>query len=200
MSVGDIWEVTLSQRLAGQRAVNVMHFGETVASSEPKPAKVVADMFITDFLFAWRSAVSEDMKFECVYVRRVQPIASIPYLAIISGPNSGLIASDSVPGNASACLSFHTDLNTKSGRGRMYVAGIPEAGQEAGLMDDVQMALMDNLAIIFADDTHSGLGGGVYAPAVYSRLLSQANTIRESIFSRSIATMSSRRQPFGMIP
>lgn len=200
MPANDVWEATVVQRLAGQRVVNVFHFKETVGISPPFPARNVAQMFEAEFKDVWRAMVSEDVAFDCCYVRRVQPAPTVPYLLLFTAPNLGLIAEDSIPGNASACLSFHSDLATKNGRGRKYIAGIPEGGQDSGLMDAPQLALCDAFADLFRDEDHAGPDGGTFKACVYSRATLAGEIIKQADFSPSIATMSSRRQPFGMVP
>jgi len=53
---------------------------------------------------------------------------------------------------------------------------------------------------VLTDATHPIAGGGNIRSAIYSRLLSTADVTISATPSPSIASMRSRRQPFGMIP
>lgn len=201
MAAGDVYELTVVGQLNLQRCVNVFHFKEKTSDSTTNPAKSVAVMFDEEFIPTWRLAISNQWDFNCIYSRRVLPGPGIPFLHTLAGATVGAIASESVPGNASACMSFKSNEPGPSGRGRKYIAGVPENGQQAGIMSDPQMTLFLTFAGLFeVDDLNGSIGGGTYTPVIFSRTLQASNRIMVADFSRSIATMSSRRAPFGMIP
>jgi hypothetical protein len=83
----------------------------------------------------------------------------------------------------------------------MYISGIAEEAQDAGLMDDVQMALLATFSDLFvAPAEYAPIGiDGKWKPCVWSRLDDTGNAIIDAQFSRSIGTMRSRRAPHGMV-
>jgi len=200
MAANNIWELTACTRVEGQRCVNVFHFREETAGTTVPEAKAVAVMFDTIFHPLWAACVSEDLEFECYYVRRVQPQPGLTFLLQATVPILGQVAEEAVPSNASACMALKSALANKHGRGRKYFAGVPESHQQAGKLSIAALALWDTFANEFEDEVgHTGPGGELYRAVVYSRAQLTAEDIIIADMSPSIATMRSRRQPYGMI-
>jgi hypothetical protein len=161
---------------------------------------MLADMWEAEVMTEWLNCVVEDYLMDCLYIRRIHPTPSLAYLRPYTAENAGNIDGDGIPGNASAIISFKTDVWTKSGRGRVYICGIDEADQSAGILDADILAKLNTLADVFKADSLAVPGGGTCRFAVWSRKDVAAAAIIVADPSPSIASMRSRRAPFGMIP
>lgn len=200
MAVNDVYEVDMVGALLGQRVINVFHTKEIIASTAPIPARSVGAAWKVEIWPTLRPAISIDYILECIYVRRIFPTFGIPYLTVVNPAEGGSINVDAIPGNASAVITFYTELASKSGRGRKYICGIPESKQGCGLLTPDEVALLETFAEEFAlTDMPAALPDtGRWRGVVWSDLLQEANEILEVSVHTSIGTMRSRRQPQGL--
>jgi len=199
MAVGDIYEVVLVTIVNGQRAINVQHWRETTACTDDIPAKSVCAMWEDVMMPLYLDCLSNEAALSCIYARRIRPTPHIPF-QIVQSLTPGVIDSHAAPSNAAAIITQYTASMTRSGRGRQFITGIPESRITDGLMDSTEITDLETYA--------DGLQGVQAAPApfdgewtcgVFSPLLNSFAQQEAYSVNRSMGTLESRRQPYGMV-
>lgn len=85
-------------------------------------------------------------------------------------PNSGTVVSDALPMGGALVLSLLTNAPNSRFNGRIYIAGIPESGQDEGQLESAYITDAIALAAVLDDQTIPlGPGSAVFKPVVISR-------------------------------
>jgi hypothetical protein len=171
-NVNDCFEVRLQGTIEGQRTENVWHFicvGDT-ADVELNLIKVFVDCFIDNLL----PVLSSAWAFERVVWKRVSPTLSIDQIYQTDLPANGAGAATSLPSYASLLYSERTELPGRSGRGRKYIAGIPENATIGSKLDPTHAFWIGAVAFaacVLAAFVHPDPAGGtdIFDIAVLSR-------------------------------
>jgi hypothetical protein len=129
-AVGDVIEVRCVGKLDNQDAINVWHFKATAAGDSIEEDLILAliECIITTIL----PKSTDDYSFDKVQYMRVSPTSSALLETAVSSVGAAPAAGDGVPGFCAALISLKTEFPGKSGRGRKYIAGIPEVATDAG--------------------------------------------------------------------
>lgn len=125
-SDGEIFQVRPVMRLHDQQVMNVLHFratGGPVIETDLIGALINC---ITTVLFPGLSA---DLTLERVDVKKVSAGAAKELEQTLVADNVGEEAGDCLPSHNAAVVTLRTIVPGRSGRGRMYLPGIPESGQ-----------------------------------------------------------------------
>lgn len=126
-AAGEIWQVILRFKLEEQDYLNVLHFRTPVGDSNVLEHLVKAIIqCVTQRLT--NGQVSTCI-FDSVVARRVSPTIGPDIEQAAAGgifPNTGQLIEDGLPSYCSCVVSIKTDRGGRSGKGRMFVAGIPE--------------------------------------------------------------------------
>lgn len=171
-NVGDAFEVRIQGTLEGQRTENVYHFvcvGDT-ADVELNLIAVFIDCFIDNLL----PVLSSSWTFERVVWKKVSPTASIEQIFATGLPAAGGGSAVALPSYASLLFSERSDVPGRSGRGRKYIAGIPEAATIGSKLDPTHAFWLGAVAFaacVIAAFVHPDPAGGtdIFDIAVYSR-------------------------------
>lgn len=193
MALNDVMEAVVSARVKGEYVQNVFHLKETTASTDPIPAKALAEAIQAVWLPDWAALVSTDVEFACCYVRRIKPAPGVAYTLLLT--NVGAVASDAVPTGSALIVTWYSGLASKRGRGRTYFAGLPEEAQDAGLLAAAVVGDWEDLADLIATILVAQGGGvGAWELGVYSEVNAAiADTIARSVRT-NLGSMRSRRQ------
>lgn len=134
-AANEIYQVKLKCRLDSQEVLNVLHFACPVSDSDVGThlLKALVDCFLLQFL----AGASSSLSCEGAVGHRVSPtvgpeVEYIPPGTSVS--NNGSLDTDSMPSFVSAVVSIHTTRGGRSGRGRMYLAGMPESSCQHSLI------------------------------------------------------------------
>lgn len=144
-ATGDIWQVLIQGRIEEQQCENVLFF--RAATPDPDVlAGLVADI-IECFLTALVPKLSATYTFEQLVARRIYPDtnAEVIYIPAAGVAVQGAAAGDAEPSFVSALISLRTTRGGRSGRGRMFIAGIPEGETASSYLlteSDLWLALL----------------------------------------------------------
>lgn len=123
---GEIHELTVHGRLEGQQALNVMFFQATTTSDtiETQLLRAMIICLTTTLI----PGLGSNYTLEKVASKRVYPtLGPIIELAPLGTDDvTGESAGDTLPSFVSALISIQTTRGGRSGRGRMFIPGIPE--------------------------------------------------------------------------
>lgn len=126
-AAGDIWQVLVQGRIEDQECENVLFF--RAQDTDPDPlANLIADL-VACFVTAFVPVLSGTYTFERIIARRIFPDIGpdVVYTPPAGMAVQGATAGDALPSYCSALISLQSTRGGRSGRGRMFIAGIPES-------------------------------------------------------------------------
>lgn len=205
-AVGSSWQVVIEGRQEGQLTANVMHFTCVGASADVDLhlIQVLLACFITHLL----PVLSSSWTLERVRWKQVSPSVGIEQITIpAGGAASGGGNAAALPSFCSAVLSKRTLFAGRRGRGRMFIAGLPE-GQVTNSQIDTGGPLWAGLLAfalcVITEFVHPDPAGGsdLFDLMVYSRSIGGASeplgaagfhAVRELVPVQLVATTRSRK-------
>jgi hypothetical protein len=200
MAVGDILEVDWLQSVRGQPAMNVLHYEETEAPGAAIDAAAnLGDGFLTVVANVLKDQLSEDWRTDGVYVHRVAPEPGIPSSNIVAAAEAivGQIASEAIPTTSAAVITKLTTAGGRSGRGRLYLFGVPETFQDAGQLTTSAIIDIETVLTAFVAVVNGPGGDGAWKPVVFSRKSSPTpvNDWIRWLLKPNLGTIRNRRSP-----
>lgn len=126
-AAGEVWRVLLQGSIEEQQCENVLWF--RAATPDPDVlAGLLADI-IECFLTALVPHLSATYTFERAIAQRCVPTmgAEVIYTPDAAVDVQGAAAGDALPSYSSALISLRSSRAGRSGRGRMFIAGVPES-------------------------------------------------------------------------
>lgn len=197
MAIGDVYEMQVHQQIGSQPSMCVMHFLETVGSTDEIPADTLLQAYAAgDFIRTLALAMSEDWRVTALHVRRLYPTTGIPSISVFGAAEAiiGNRAPGLVPSQAAVLFVHYTELNTRRGIGRNFWAGLCAVDQHDGQVIDTVYDLLTAYAETIDDPIPAGgFGTGTWRQCVWSRLNQAAEEIVTSICKPNLATQRSRR-------
>lgn len=206
--IGDAFQVRVKGFLAGQETNNVWHFRAETASSDVETDLILKliQCFVDNLLPGLTTAYTLDT----VVWKKVSPALGPEFITAPTGPAVGEQTGDYLPSFTSALVSIRTAEGGKSKRGRMFLAGLPEAGVTGNSMPTGGVTWLAILAFVACCVTafieNSELGTGRFGWYVYSRKIGgSAFPYGQTGFTRAVslnpvalvATTRSRKQGRG---
>lgn len=134
MAVSDVYRIEVYQNVGSELTMNVLHARETVAETiNTNVASCLIEMAVVLYE-ALADQMSEDWRVIQMTARRVSPGSGIPSTLVLGGAESieGAIVGDIIPSASALLISLYSTNFTRSGRGRQYLPGLPEASQNEG--------------------------------------------------------------------
>lgn len=195
MAQGDIYRLARSCTIDGVLNVNVMHFIETVTTPLPEQALIDAwqgtgnvEAYVKAFQNGAESWVNGS-----ITVQRISPTKG--ELAEAPMNSSGLPALVAgLPTFAQIAVRINTALNSRSGRGRNYFGGVPEAQTIGNVITAGYQTIitdyMDRMNDVFAS---GGADFSGFELGVWSETLQQFNVATSLVVGSELGTMVSRR-------
>jgi len=116
----------------GQLVENILHFVHTIDPPDPTNMQVLADLLRDQVEGFWFPFMATTCLFREVYVEEYA--GGISQSATSLGTGAGTASGESMPGNATFCLSLRTEFVGRSRRGRFYTIGMAESHQAAGVV------------------------------------------------------------------
>lgn len=125
-AAGDIWQVLVQGIIEDQQCENVLFFRAQDIDPDPL-ANLIADL-VECFVTGLIPALSATYTFERIIARRIFPDVGpdVIYTPGAGVATQGAAAGDAEPSFVSALISLQSTRGGRSGRGRMFIAGIPE--------------------------------------------------------------------------
>ena len=199
MAVGDIYQIQVYYNIGSERTMNVLHYKETVSSTDLIPAQTLAQAVYELFFTRYATLLfSDESQVVLITGRRIKPTSGVPATLVIGTVAfpaiNGTGVGAPVPPQAAALISFYTDLATANGRGRIYVPGVQNAAQNDGQLLAAQLALLEAFADEFESDIVAvGPGTGEWHLVVYSRELETGAEVTQAIGHSNLASQRGRR-------
>lgn len=125
MPANDIYRASINTSVNGVNCLNVFHFNQNDADGAETPADSLKAAIETILLPTWVPLLSNDAVVDSVIVRRIWPTGDQPYVYALAG-GTGTVAQEAEPANLAIVLSHYTSNHSRKGRGRTYIAGIPQ--------------------------------------------------------------------------
>lgn len=179
-------QIAIHGKMHDQTTVNTFHV--LVNSTAPGASGMAsaAVNFWAGVRSQWCNAVSVDWTGTIYTVRMIGFPEIMPQQAALVAPFVGTIESQALPGVCAGIISKRSTFGGKRGRGRVYIAGVPENGAENGQLTEAQRVLMQDLADRFNDDFGWG-DTGTATPYLWSRNVGGEAGVRGVAVSHAIA-------------
>jgi hypothetical protein len=125
-AAGEVWRVYIQGHIEGQECENVLAFRTPLGDSDVL-AHLIADL-VECFVTGLVPVLSASYTFDQIVAKRITPTIGPDVIFLPSGAmeTQGQAAGDSEPSFVSALISLRTSFGGRSGRGRMFIAGVSE--------------------------------------------------------------------------
>lgn len=173
-TAGDKFQVKLVGSIEGQETNNILHFASVNGDVDVELHLIL--VIVACFVEHLLPGLATGWQLRQVVYKRVSPTLGPEFVYLVPDAPEGGVSSDALPSLVSAVISIRTDFGGRSGRGRMYLAGLPEANV-VGSKITVESVTWTNLvafcACIASSFTqNAGLPGpNTWFMQVYSRKL-----------------------------
>jgi len=170
-AINDVWQLRFEGQLEGQNVLNVFHFGSLSGDTDVLTNLVA--VAIACFIEQLLPGVSDKYTLNRVVARQVAPTLGPDFVTTPTGGTGGVTGVDSEPSFVSGLVSIRTNRGGRSGRGRVFLAGIPESSTTQSLLNDpgdFWTALQAWVACMLEHFTeHDPVGTNAWAFGVMSR-------------------------------
>lgn len=199
MAVDDVYRVEVFQNVGSEQTMNVLHLREVTAETVlANPAENVVGC-VAGIYLSLAAELSEDWRVIQITGQMVHPSKGIPFTSVRGAGNAieGAIVGDIIPSQAAVLISFYTFNTSRSGRGRIYLPGLPEIAQNEG---QIVEATVTNLQVE-ADASFTEVlgptsgGDGTYRVCVFNNPLITGSTqdVVQATVRPNLATQRRRR-------
>lgn len=172
---GELWQVFIRGRIENQECENVLWFRADTAVDDMiiHLLNVVLSCFLSNLL----PVLAPTYTFEMVRGRRVFPDLG-PDIDVTAEEGDSVVGAssgDALPSYASALISTRSSRGGRSGRGRVFIAGVPEVATIASYLNPEHAfyaAMVAFVACMITGFVHTGeLGSNQVSWGVFSRKL-----------------------------
>ena len=200
MAVNDIIKLIVNQSIFSENVQNVLYYKVVTDDGTTDNEIALAEDFFADVLPTWRALVVDQVVFTCLQTQKVFPTPKGSTFDRISAA-IGDITTEGLPATDAALIrKFNPAVAGVGRKGRVYIAGVPEANQNRGRIDAAYGASLGGLAaLLIANRTTTGLGD--YRPVWATRDATTPFAINGSVdwtnftVMPRIATQRRRRTP-----
>lgn len=185
-TAGEIYEVTLKMRQESQQVLNVLHFRAETNVDDLETRLLVA--LLTCLATILRPQAASTWQIVGASGKRVFPDVGPIFEVGPVDPDEvqGEAAGDSLPSFCAVCINIHSTRGGKKGRGRMFIAGIPEGASQGSAIPTTNpywTAILAYLACVAGSFIHAS---DLDAP----------NTISLGVLSRSLHKPDHTKPPY----
>jgi hypothetical protein len=204
MAVGDVYRVATHFNSGSELTMCVMHHEETVACTDALPGLSLLNSIYPVWESFYEDAIiSQESQITLFNCQRIKPTAGVPVTAIVGSTAFPAIvgtgAADPVPSTSAALLSFYTALNTRNGRGRIYIPGLSVLAQNDGQLVAGALAVVQGFGDNWCFDIPAvGADTGEWRVSVFSRALGTAAQAINAVAHSNMASQRGRRNHPGL--
>lgn len=185
-AAGEIHEVVLKQRQENQQVLNVLHFQCDTAVDDMETRLLLA--LITCLTTILRPGAASTWQVVGIQGKRVYPDVGPIYEIGPPDPEEvqGEATGDALPTFCSIVVNIHSLRGGRSGRGRMFIAGIPEAASQGSHIETTNpywTIIINYLACVAASFIHSATD-------------LDTNQISLGVLSRTVPTGATNKPPY----
>ena len=127
MAIDDTYKLELHQQVHNVNLVNIFHYKQVTSSTDDAPQLIAA--FLNTVLTTWRNMCGPEWKALCVIVSRLLPTEGSRRFGVLTPPVTGMASGECMPANSVVVGTWYTNEVSKTGRGRSYFSGFPEAAE-----------------------------------------------------------------------
>lgn len=192
MAVGDTIRVVCNGFIQNRPCSNVFHYIETQEASGTDFEQMAecGETFVADWIAHMLDVQSVDYLFVSASCGRIHPTDGINVTTYAPLETTGTITADAVPELAAAVISLSTTEAGKSGRGRIYLPGIPQIWADGGILIGSNMS---QIATAFTQMRLLAGATGEWSLGVFSRLLNQSFSVMDFQVRPPLGTQRRRR-------
>lgn len=178
-ATGEVYRVKLIATLEDQEHLNILHFAARSPSDDVqlRLLKVLVDCFLLNMI----PGLSSKFTMNGAQGHQIYPAVGpeVEYFPTdTSIAHSGLATGDGLPSYSSCVTSIHTTRGGRSGRGRMFIGGVPEGSTTFSTLNiegAFWVALLAYIACVAGAFIHTGdPGTNEWSLGVVSRKLGGA--------------------------
>lgn len=129
-AIGTIHQIDILMRQEGQRIMNsfFLRCDTTVDSMEERALRILLNCYINSLI----PFSGSNLLIESARGKEVAPTLGPIYEVIPLGTQvvQGVDEGDTLPSHISLCINLHSERGGRSGRGRLFIPGIPEAASQ----------------------------------------------------------------------
>lgn len=177
MPVGDIYETKIEGVAnSARRWNNVLHW-RLLVEAEPdlfETSEVLSGEVLTKFVAGFQDLMGASTFITSTRANRVYPTVGIPAVTPTVGTIEGTVESDSLPPDVALVVTKRSKEPGKSGRGRLYLTGIPESVVQLDLIAEVTAALWATAAADLLTLPFTDANDNEWVPCIFSRKLADA--------------------------
>lgn len=196
MALNDVYRIVSNYTCQGEPCTMVNHWTEITASTAVPQvtASFLGEEWESRFDAFATAELSEDVTLLNTSTNRIWPSLG-PMATLYFDPGTtGGVSQDAVPELAAAVVSFYTVIAGKSGRGRCYIAGVPENDVDAGVFfDSPASSFQSAVDTMYANIDNTGIGNGEFQLSVWSRKNSEATPVDFKLLRNALGTQRRRR-------
>jgi len=200
MAIGDIIRLVVNSNLYSENIQNCLYYLVTADDTGPGNEVALAQQFFEQVIPDWADAVVDAVEFTCIQTQKVFPTpvgSTFDRIESIKGfqTGQGLPATDS-----GLIRKFNPAVGGVGRKGRVYVAGMPEAQANLGRITAVQGAFLNDLGNLLIA-VQGSPANGLYQPVWATRDATTPFAINGSVswlnftVMPRIATQRRRRTP-----
>jgi hypothetical protein len=148
MALNDVWRMEIFQNIGSEITMNVLHAREITPETLTFPPAQSLVSMAQALYEALALQLSEDWSVVQIAARRLSASPSIPVTLVLSGGNviNGAVAGQVIPSASAVLISLYSLNAARTGRGRIYLPGLSEAGQNEGQLTAAQHAALQTIA------------------------------------------------------
>jgi len=210
-ATGDVYQIKTIGKFEGQVVMNVNYFSLSGSGDADVLTHLVL-VWLQCFIDNILPVLPNGYSLEKAVWKKVSPTLGPEFESIPTGSTSGGGSGEWLPSFCAALISLSTTRPGRSGKGRMYIPGIPENASVESFLDPTEpywAALLAFAACVVLNFIHpdGGVGTDSWDMMVYSRKIggsalpypgSGFAAVREVAPQRLIATQRSRKQGHGI--
>jgi len=190
MAQNDVFELRVNYVMNSQKMVNVHHFVNDSAAGTGDEPSALADVFNNDFVPVLTTALTDSITVASISARGVGA-AQTQYVEV-DASSPGAIASQPLPTNIAGVISMYTGGILPRDRGRVYIPGLPEAGQDRGVVSVATYSNLNDYAFLFNDDHTDAATGYVFHMVVWSPAFPAVRQVQLAVPQSILKSMHSR--------
>jgi len=142
MAAGNIYTVTVVQKVNDNRFANVLHFRQESGTDTPDPRADLLELIEDGLIPVMVPALSVQWVPVCAHVRRVG-LAGQDYFRRIFAAETGDIAGEALPSDVAAVLALYTSTLGRGGIGRQFLSGIAQSSEEDNCLNQAAFDLCE---------------------------------------------------------
>lgn len=170
MAIDDLYTVTARYCTPGGSVSISQGYKQTLGTNNKDTLQDLVDKSKVGWAAKLLLALSTQATLDVMEAQAEAGVDEVPGYQNYTG-QIGAIAGQAVPNNVAAIISQLTDAPNSNANGRVFVAGVSEAGLLANVWTVAQLTLLQTFADDLDDDiTSVGGGGATFQPVVISKV------------------------------